>query len=170
MTHHPRTALALLAVLLMAACQNKRGDNSQSTTPTAPTSGESALPNIAGIWRGRYVVYGELSGNDGQMTWTVQQSGNRIAGTFTIQGDLLLGSVTGTISGTSTPKMGSTPNHYAVTLSSSSVSQFPGCTLILRANEYSLTTPLKQLNGVYKQALCGQSSDLENGSYLLNKQ
>lgn len=88
----------------------------------------------------------------------------------TIQGDLLLSTVTGSISGTSAGSSGSTPNQYSVTLSSSSVSLFPGFTMVLKAREYSLVTPPRSLYGTYKQALCGYSSDLENGQYVLSKQ
>ncbi len=166
--------MLLACALPIVTCGNDHNDagNSSPTpfTPTSPTPTNAAVPNIAGTWRGAYFAVGEISGNDGVMTWAIQQNGTNLTGTFTIQRDLLLGDVSGSLSGTATATVGTTPNNYSLTLSSSSVSGFPGCTLILNAREFSLSSRPTQLNGTYKQALCGRTSNLENGFYQLSRQ
>ena len=174
--HCARQTRSLGVILLLGMLTGCGG--SSPTTPSGPPSGQPTpntpaapqVPNLAGTWRGSYFIVGDLSGNDGVMTWVVQQTGTTLTGTFTIQRDLLFGNVSGTINGSSTAAAGSTPNGYAVTLSSSSVSLFPGCTMVLTAREASLPTTPTRLRGTYKQTLCGFTSNLENGHYDLIKQ
>lgn len=132
--------------------------NVGSTAPQQPLS-------LTGSWSGSYFVVGEISGNDGTMTLTLVQNGATFSGQFTIKNDLLLGDVTGAVTGTIVP------NGYTFKVSAPAVSGFPGCSMQLDARQLGVGSGavLQVLQGSYKQTLCGRTSNLENGNYQLFK-
>jgi len=162
-------SILMIVGVVLSGCGG--GANSPFAPTRSPAAQPSATPapqplNLGGTWSGTYFVDGEISGNDGRMTLTLIQSGIALTGQFSIKDDLLLGDVAGTVTGDIVA------NGYTFRVSATSVSGFPGCSMQIEGRELGLgsTATPGSLQGSYKQALCGRTSNLENGVYQLYKQ
>lgn len=161
-------ASLLLAGSLIGGCGNGSVGPLATTRSAEVNAGSAAPPqalSLTGTWSGSYVVYGEISGNDGTMTLTLLQNSAAFSGQFTIKDDLLLGDVTGPVTGAIVA------NGHTFKVSAPVVSGFPGCSLQLDARQLGAGSgaTLQVLQGSYKQTLCGSTSGLENGHYQLVK-
>ena len=140
----------------------------QSRQSTPLTVEVRLTPNISGTWRGRYFAL-DGSGSDGQMTWQLTQSGSTFAGTFSITGDLIWGTVAGSIQGQFKAPPQQQSFSFAVNVPQGGIAEFRDCTMTMTGDVGPLTGTPTVIEGVYATTWCGRSF-LPNGNLQLFKQ
>ena len=149
---------------------------SGQVTITATLSGRSGewsaevrlTVDISGTWTGAYFHLGGVGLSDGQMTWTLTQTGDSFSGTFLIRGDTFFGPVDGTMRGTFGTGSQARTFTFTVDVPGGGIPDWGSCTLTLTGTSNPLPSAITTLSGIYTGTFCGIA--VTNGNFQLTRQ